>query len=98
MICEIVDSIDNDTHTLFIGKLIEADIYSEKEEMSYGYYQEHKEELLKVTTAKGKTAWIHSLLLLQLYDAIVLFYVLLFLVIFLLFLYHYYLTHLITRF
>ena len=30
MICEIVDSIDNDTHTLFIGKLIEADIYREK--------------------------------------------------------------------
>ncbi len=58
MICEIVDSIDNDTHTLFIGKLIEADIYREKEEMSYGYYQEHKEELLKVTTEKGKTAWI----------------------------------------
>ena len=54
MICEIVDSIDNDTHTLFIGKLIEADIYREKEEMSYGYYQEHKEELLKVTTEKGK--------------------------------------------
>ena len=26
--------------------------------MSYGYYQEHKEELLKLTTAKGKTAWI----------------------------------------
>ena len=23
MICEIIDSIDNETHTLFIGKLIE---------------------------------------------------------------------------
>ena len=60
MICEIVDSIDNDTHTLFIGKLIEADIYREKEEMSYGYYQEHKEELLKVKTENGKTAWVCS--------------------------------------
>lgn len=59
MICEIVDSIDNDTHTLFIGKIIEADVFEEKEPMSYGYYQEHKEELLKkVTTEKGKTAWI----------------------------------------
>lgn len=58
MICEIVDSIDNDTHTLFIGKLIEGDIFEEKEAMSYGYYQEHKEELLKTKTEKGETAWI----------------------------------------
>lgn len=58
MVCEIVDSIDNDTHTLFIGKIIEADVFDEKEAMSYGYYQEHKEDLLKVTTEKGKTAWI----------------------------------------
>lgn len=58
MICEIVDKIENDTHTLFIGKIIEADIFEDTEPMSYGYYQEHKDELLKVTTEKGKTAWI----------------------------------------
>ena len=58
MICEIVDSIDNDTHTLFIGKLIEGEVFEEKEPMSYAYYQEHKNELLKVTTEKGQTAWI----------------------------------------
>lgn len=58
MICEIVDKIENDTHTLFIGKIIEADVFEDKEPMSYGYYQEHKDELLKVTTEKGKTAWI----------------------------------------
>ena len=59
MICEIVDTIDNETHTLFIGKLTEADVFKEEtEEMTYGYYQEHKEELLKVTTEKGKTAWV----------------------------------------
>lgn len=58
MICEIVDSIDNDTHTLFIGKLIEGDVFEEKEPMSYGYYQEHKEELLKIKTQKGETAWV----------------------------------------
>lgn len=61
MVCEIVDRVDNDTHTLFIGKLIEADIYEDKEAMSYQYYQEHKEELLKVTTNNGKTAWICSI-------------------------------------
>lgn len=60
MICEKIDSIDNDTHTLFIGKLIEADLFEDKEAMSYTYYQEHKDELLKVTTDEGKTAWICS--------------------------------------
>lgn len=58
MICEIVDSIDNDTHTLFIGKLIEADVYKDEEAMSYQYFQEHKDDLIKVTTEKGKTAWV----------------------------------------
>lgn len=58
MICEKVDTIENETHTLFIGKLIEADIYKDGEAMSYGYYQEHKGELIKVKTEKGKTAWV----------------------------------------
>lgn len=58
MICEIVDFIENDTHTLFIGKLIEADLYQDSEAMSYTYYQEHKDELLKITTEMGKTAFV----------------------------------------
>lgn len=58
MICEIIDSIDMDTHTLFIGKLIEADVLQEGEAMSYGYYQDHKEDYVKVNTSCGKTAWI----------------------------------------
>lgn len=61
MVCDIIDSIDNDTHTLFIGRIIEADVFDEKEAMSYQYYQEHKNDLLKVTTQKGKTAWICSI-------------------------------------
>lgn len=61
MVCEIIDVIENDTHTLFIGELVEGDVYDDQEAMSYGYYQEHKEELMKVTTAKGKTAWICTL-------------------------------------
>ena len=58
MICEIVDKIENDTHTIFIGKLVEADLFSDEPPMSYAYYQEHKEELLKVTTEAGQTAWV----------------------------------------
>lgn len=58
MVCEVIDETENDTHTIFIGKLVEADVLKEGEAMSYGYYQDHKEELLKVTTEQGKTAWI----------------------------------------
>jgi len=58
MICEIIDKIENETHTLFIGKLIVADLYKNEEPMSYAYYQENKEDLLKITTKKDKTAWI----------------------------------------
>ena len=58
MICEIVDYIDNDTHTLFIGKIIEADLEKDEEPMTYLYYQENKEKLLKVKTANNQTAWI----------------------------------------
>ena len=58
MLCEIVDFIDNDTHTLFIGKLEEADVFKDEEAMSYNYYQEHKNDLIKVKTEKGKTAWV----------------------------------------
>ncbi|MCI8460072.1 MAG: flavin reductase [Bacilli bacterium] len=58
MVCEIIDKIENETHTLFIGKLIEADLYEDSDVMTYAYYQEHKDELLKVTTEEGKTAWV----------------------------------------
>lgn len=61
MICEKIDSIENDTHTLFIGKIIEADLFKDEEPMTYNYYQEHKEELLKVTTENGQTAWVCSI-------------------------------------
>lgn len=58
MVCDIIDSIDNDTHTLFIGRIVEADLIEDKEAMTYAYYQENKDDLLKVTTNNGKTAWV----------------------------------------
>lgn len=58
MVCKIVDKIENETHTLFIGELVEADLLDDSEPMTYGYYQEHKDELLKVETQEGKTAWV----------------------------------------
>ena len=61
MVCDVVDMIDNETHTLFIGKMYEGDVYQDKEVMTYAYYQEHKDELLKVKTEEGKTAWVCNL-------------------------------------
>jgi len=58
LICEKIETIDNDTHTLFIGKLVEADKFSDEEAMTYQYYQEHKNDLLKIKTNEGKTMWI----------------------------------------
>ena len=61
MICDVIDTIENDTHTLFIGKMYEGDVFSDDDVMTYGYYQEHKDELLKVKTEEGKTAWVCNL-------------------------------------
>ena len=61
MICEKVDAIENETHTLFIGRLIEADIYKEDTAMSYSYYQEHKDRLIQVKTENNQTAWVCSI-------------------------------------
>ena len=58
MVCEKIDAIENETHTLFIGKLIEADVFKDEEAMSYQYYQEHKDDLIKVKTEENKTAWV----------------------------------------
>ena len=58
LICEKVDMIDCDTHTLFIGKVVNADILKEDKEMSYNYYREHKDELVKVKTENNQTAWV----------------------------------------
>lgn len=58
MVCEKVDAIDTETHTLYIGRMIEADVFSDKPPMTYAYYQEHKDDLTKTTTKQGKTAWV----------------------------------------
>lgn len=47
MVCEKTDAIENDTHTLFLGRLKEGVLLAEAEPMSYGYYRERKNELLK---------------------------------------------------
>jgi len=58
LVFEKVDAIENETHTLFIGRMIAGSVLNDEAPMSYGYYREHKEELLRVKTEKGQTAWV----------------------------------------
>jgi len=58
MVCEIIEKIENDTHTLFIGKMIHADVFRDEDPMSYQYYQNHKDSLLKVEMPDQKTAYV----------------------------------------
>lgn len=55
---EKVNSIDNDTHTLFIGRVINKKRFSDSNVMTYQYYQEKKNELLEIETEENKTAWV----------------------------------------
>lgn len=58
MVMEKVDAIDAGTHTIYIGKMIEGDVLDDGEPMSYAYYQEHKNDLVKTTTENKETAWV----------------------------------------
>ncbi len=59
MVLEKVDAIENETHTLFIGKLIEGDIFdNDAQPLSYAEYQERKADLTKTKTTQGQTAWV----------------------------------------
>ncbi|MEO0156628.1 MAG: flavin reductase family protein [candidate division WOR-3 bacterium] len=55
--CEVVDSIDCGTHTLFIGKVVDAETIDENAEpLTYDYY--HKE--LKLKVPKTATTYIEG--------------------------------------
>lgn len=58
IICEVVERLENETHTLIIGRMIEGDIFKESTPMTYAYYQENKDAILKTKTSDGKTAWV----------------------------------------
>lgn len=42
MECEVLNSTDVGTHTVFVGKIIDCDILSDAEPMTYAYYHEIK--------------------------------------------------------
>ena len=58
MYCEVVDVIDADTHTVFIGKVVKSKLYNNEKPMSYSYYSENKDTLIKRNTEQDKVAWV----------------------------------------
>jgi len=58
LFCELVDIIDTETHNIFIGRVKESKRFKEGIPMTYQYYQEHKDDLLKVKTENNKTAYV----------------------------------------
>lgn len=49
MVLDKIDSIDTGTHTLFIGRLREADVYRDDQPMTYADYQAQKSQSSKAT-------------------------------------------------
>lgn len=43
--CEVINSLDIETHTVFVGKILDAEIIKEEEPMTYAYYHEVKKGL-----------------------------------------------------
>ena len=58
MTCEVVNIIDADTHTLFIGRMVGANKFNDKRQMTYNYYQENKDDILKIELKNGKTFYV----------------------------------------
>lgn len=42
MICKVIDQFETSTHTVFLGELIDADVYSDKNPMTYAHYHDVK--------------------------------------------------------
>lgn len=38
LVCEVVDKLETQTHTIFLGRIIDADVLKEEEPMTYAYY------------------------------------------------------------
>jgi flavin reductase (DIM6/NTAB) family NADH-FMN oxidoreductase RutF/rubredoxin len=49
---EVIFSLDVETHTLFIGKVIEAEVLSQEEPMTYAYYHQVKRGLVPPAVQK----------------------------------------------
>lgn len=58
IVCEKISEIDCDTHTLFLGKVVLDEKFSDDEPMTYRFYRERKDELIPVVSKNGNVAWV----------------------------------------
>ena len=42
VVCEVIDKLETETHTIFVGKIIDCDILKDQIPMSYAYYHKVK--------------------------------------------------------
>lgn len=54
LICEIIDKMETQTHTIFLGKIIDGDIFNNEPPMTYAYYHQVK----KGTSPKNAPTYI----------------------------------------
>lgn len=54
VVCEVVDTMETDTHTVFLGKVVDADVLSDQDAMTYAYY--HK--VIKGKSPKNAPTYI----------------------------------------
>ncbi|HOM03121.1 MAG TPA: flavin reductase [Acetivibrio sp.] len=54
LICEVINKMETDTHTVFLGKVLDADFISKEEPMTYSYY--HK--VIKGRSPKNAPTYI----------------------------------------
>ncbi|WP_276538493.1 rubredoxin [Dehalobacterium formicoaceticum] len=40
--CEVINSLEVETHTIFIGKVVDAEVFSQEDPMTYAYYHQVK--------------------------------------------------------
>lgn len=38
IVCEVIDQMETDTHTVFLGKVLDCDVLKEDDAMTYAYY------------------------------------------------------------
>jgi len=38
VVCEVIDKMETDTHTVFLGKVLDADMLKDDTAMTYAYY------------------------------------------------------------
>ncbi len=54
IVCEVIDKMETETHTVFLGKVTDADVLSQQEPMTYSYY--HK--VIKGKSPKNAPTYI----------------------------------------